>query len=157
MCAETTTYSFFSLGSLPCISATTLSDVTLSEVCFAVTRILVRKSNFGNGLSSFANARISTNVWPEPSNHFSARAGLANPASCRPAVSIKEESARLKSGLLRVVDNRPQGISMFVGLGIRIRPSAPAAFTAFQRSPVDCAYALSGPGTEEGAPTKYTT
>ena len=139
MCAETTTYSSFSLGSLPGSTATTLSDVTAWEDCLVATRSLPAISNFGSGLSCLAAAMISAKVCPESANHFSAWAGLTTTASWRPAVSFSDGSASVKTGSVRLFARRGQGMSMLSGFRMRTTPSAPAFFSAFHRSAIDCA------------------
>src|SRR5690349_21635852 len=106
MCAERTTYSFFSAGLEPGSLATRLADSTgvVSMAAFALSETASGKC--GSGLRSLPSAAISSKVWPEPAKSFSAEAGLKATPSCWPAVSKNSGSARSMEGSLWFAEMR---------------------------------------------------
>ena len=76
MCAERTTYSLSSAGSLPGSLPITLADSTALVSTFVTALIETASGKRGSGLRSFPRAAISAKVWPEPAKNFSALAGF---------------------------------------------------------------------------------
>ncbi len=101
-----------------------------------------------------ASATISANVWPDPAKRRSALAGLKAIETCWPAVSSSAGSASDIAGWRRASVERSQGGSIRPGCCSTIAPSAPAFFSAAQRTAADCACALSASGTPAGLPSR---
>ena len=106
----------------------TLSDSSVVALIATLMRADAGSAKRGSTLPSFDSARISANVWPEPANNFSARAGLNVIATCWPSVSSSAGSAIATDGMKRDSFDRSHGMSCPFGFWIEIVPSAPAFF-----------------------------
>ena len=116
MCADRTTYSFFSAGSVPGNLPMTLADSTSVFSTCVMAFSETASGNRGSGLRSLPSAAISANVWPEPAKSFSALAGL-NQGQLLPAVSFMLVSASSMLGGARFSAMRDHGRSIEAGLG----------------------------------------
>jgi hypothetical protein len=121
-------------------------------------RIRTASGKCGSGRFAAASASSSRNLCPLPRKKRSACAGFTYIASFIPASGCSAGSASMNEGRGSgfAAPGRDHGISIVRGSGIATTPTAPAARSAFHRSSLDCACAISALGIPFGPPRRYT-